>query len=271
MKFYKKIIFLFCSSFPLFSLAQFSADVTKGCNPIIVQFTADAGPSSWNWTFNGGNPSTSNDQNPQVTYNNPGIFDVILNNDTLKDFIEVLQKPIVNFDTNTVYYASFTIICTDTSNFANLGYYIWKFENEQVIDTNKLSVFSHKYNSEVTDNIELVVVDLNGCSDSLAKTVNIKHQYVVPNVFTPNGDGVNDFFIVLANGFDVFPKAVIYNRWGNIVYETQNVSQIIWDGSSFDGSKVTSGTYFYVITKPTNSNYQYSDGELRGYIQVIHD
>ena len=90
---------------------------------------------------------------------------------------------------------------------------------------------------------------------SAIRTVQIGHEepteefsYVLPNVFTPNGDGYNDVFEPKVTGIDliVSSKIVVFNRWGNILWDTDN-PLIQWDGKS----KVTkmdcpTGTYFYV-------------------------
>lgn len=61
-------------------MAAFSANVTSGCVPLTVQFTDQSSPNTtqWMWSFPGGNPSTSNQQNPVVVYNNPGSYNVTL-------------------------------------------------------------------------------------------------------------------------------------------------------------------------------------------------
>jgi len=90
------------------------------------------------------------------------------------------------------------------------------------------------------------------CDESIIK---IKIEYTVfipPGVVTPNDDGKNDFFHV--RGLSAFPdnQLVIYNRWGNKVYEAAPYNND-WDGKSqngltFSGSnRVPAGTYFYVI------------------------
>jgi gliding motility-associated-like protein len=64
----------------------------------------------------------------------------------------------------------------------------------------------------------------------------------VPNVFTPNGDGYNDFFVI--KGLEDYPNTIvqIFNRWGKNVYESTNY-QNDWDGKS-----LSDGIYFFVIT-----------------------
>ena len=80
---------------------------------------------------------------------------------------------------------------------------------------------------------------------------------VAPTLFTPNGDGVNDEFVILelVNRYPNF-EMIIYNRWGNIVYDYKNDgrSQPLWWGGLSTGrmtinrtEKVPTGTYFYII------------------------
>jgi gliding motility-associated-like protein len=77
----------------------------------------------------------------------------------------------------------------------------------------------------------------------------------VPNAFTPNSDGINDLFSPFSNcGFDYF-ECSIYNRWGQLLFETSNQTKK-WDGK-YDGSDCSEGVYVYKINykipgKPVN-------------------
>ncbi len=92
-------------------LASFDASVENGCGPLTVEFTDNSlnNPDSWNWTFEGGTPATSTEQNPTVVFNNPGDFTVILeasngigaDMDIQLSFISVISEPDVNFDTGS--------------------------------------------------------------------------------------------------------------------------------------------------------------------------
>jgi gliding motility-associated-like protein len=107
---------------------------------------------------------------------------------------------------------------------------------------------------------------------SAIKTVRIGHEepieefsYVLPNVFTPNGDGYNDVFEPKVTGADliVSAKTVIFNRWGNILWDGDD-PLIHWDGKN----KLTrldcpQGTYFYV----TDITYQGETGEEKLHLQ----
>ncbi len=91
------------------------------------------------------------------------------------------------------------------------------------------------------------VVDNNNCDDKDSVQVIVKEiPDVKPvDVFTPNGDGVNDYFII--NDIDAFKPVnlTIYNRWGDIVYSSLDYKNG-WDGK-FDGKILPEGTYYYLI------------------------
>lgn len=87
------------------------------------------------------------------------------------------------------------------------------------------------------------------CTDIHVETihVDIPSSLEVPNVFTPNGDGINDvFFLKVSNMTEI--NASIFDRWGRKVYElTSTTGNIAWDGTNMVGTKVAAGVYFYVI------------------------
>jgi gliding motility-associated-like protein len=67
----------------------------------------------------------------------------------------------------------------------------------------------------------------------------------VPNVFSPNGDGANEFFSIMANFVTSF-EIHIYNRWGEQVFQSTNISDS-WDGT-FRGDRVPPDVYGYYLT-----------------------
>jgi gliding motility-associated-like protein len=113
---------------------------------------------------------------------------------------------------------------------------------------------------------------------SAIKAVRIGHEepveefsYTLPNVITPNGDGFNDVFEPKVTGADliVSAKTVIFNRWGNILCDTDD-PLIQWDGKSRQTKMdCPSGTYFFV----TDITYQGKVGEetlhLQGSITIV--
>ena len=105
-----------------------------------------------------------------------------------------------------------------------------------------------------------VTVSINGCSNS--DTVSVKKDcYLdIPNAFTPNNDGDNDYFLprqLLSLGLTSF-KMSIYNRWGQEIYKTSNLLGRGWDGK-FNDTPQPVGVYVYVI------DITLRDGQVQHY------
>jgi gliding motility-associated-like protein len=97
--------------------------------------------------------------------------------------------------------------------------------------------------------------------------VSIKNCAIVtPNVFTPNGDGVNDVWKIA--GIEDFPNAdiVIFNRWGVIVHHIPGSTMVPWNGTNDSGQVLENGTYYYVITLNKVSG---SEQFVKGYVTII--
>ena len=94
--------------------------------------------------------------------------------------------------------------------------------------------------------------------------------YNLPNVFTPNGDGSNDLYIPFPYCFVDHIEIVIYNRWGETVYETTD-PDIIWDGKNLKGEDLAEGVYYYKCTvfEQRVSGIVPGTELLSGYIQLI--
>lgn len=110
--------------------------------------------------------------------------------------------------------------------------------------------FSYTYRNSGSYNVKLVVYNTKGtnhCSDTatLDQYILVDSSLVdVPNVFTPNGDGINDVFKVKAQSLKSF-EGVIINRWGRKVFEWRDPEDG-WDGR-INGKLANPGTYFYII------------------------
>lgn len=97
-------------------------------------------------------------------------------------------------------------------------------------------------------------------------------EYELPNVFTPNGDNKNDFFTPLPNWRFVRDVDIkIYDRWGLLMFET-NDPNVLWDGTSKDTKgKCTDGTYFYVCTVNEIRIDGIKPRVLKGFVQLINE
>lgn len=113
----------------------------------------------------------------------------------------------------------------------------------------------------------------NPASDTLVAYVQCPVEPA--NVFTPNGDGQNEFFTVINLDDYPHPSIVIYNRWGKIVYQMDDY-QNDWDGTHYkSGKDLKEGVYYYIIT-PNSEKYEYTEHKeeelrrtLAGYIQLM--
>lgn len=93
--------------------------------------------------------------------------------------------------------------------------------------------------------LTLTLTDEFGCSSQATGEVIILEEINIQNVFTPNNDGDNDYFIVNTNG-SVPVMVKIFTRAGVLVYEAEG-TVVSWDGYTVSGQKVKPGIYFYVI------------------------
>ncbi len=124
----------------------------------------------------------------------------------------------------------FTVSPTKTTT-----YYLWSIDFK----------FEHTYDS-VTVYVEQCDIDLE-----------------IPNVFTPNGDGFNDHFMI-RNPNQVNYLIDVYNRWGNLVF--QGNQNYFWNGT-FNGEPAPTGTYFYVL-KATTQDGTYSK-DFHGTVTIL--
>ena len=103
-----------------------------------------------------------------------------------------------------------------------------------------------------TTTYTLLVIDDNNCeaSGSIKITVSGRSNISVPNAFSPNGDGINDTWVI--TNLSVYPGATVdvFNRYGQPVFHSENSSKA-WDGT-YNGKPLPVGTYYYIIDLKNN-------------------
>ncbi len=91
-------------------------------------------------------------------------------------------------------------------------------------------------------------------------------SFTLPNIFTPNDDGLNDQFEAITKGdYDDF-YIDIYNRWGRLVFESRD-TRFQWDGKDKQGQLCPDGVYFYIARTTVKGTYQ----DYRGTVTLIRD
>jgi len=131
------------------------------------------------------------------------------------------------------------------------GTYFWMGSNEYSSSEQNPMILSA---SQADAGIYSLVVSANGCTSVpsyVSIVVNNCFEFHIPEGFSPNADGINDLFVI--RGVENYPANtfVIYNRWGNKVFEASPY-QNTWDGRSIFGLRVGGdelpiGTYFYLL------------------------
>jgi gliding motility-associated-like protein len=126
---------------------------------------------------------------------------------------------------------------------------------------------SYSFTDIGENKVNLIVLNrTTGCTDTVDFVIDVQGLEKINNVFSPNGDGVNDVFAFENHGMDIL-SVMIFNRWGQKVFET-DVSSAQWNGENLKGNEELAGTYFYVLTAQGKDGYRY---EEKGALILIRE
>lgn len=148
---------------------------------------------------------------------------------------------------------------TFTNNTSGTGSY-WDFGNGTTSATSN-STTSAVYQNPGTYTVIMISSNAMGCKDtsSVVIIVDAEASISIPNVFTPNGDGINDVFFIKSTGLNML-QVDIYDRWGLLMWESTSITGA-WDGKH--GSKeVPDGTYFYIVSATSKAGTKSYKGPL---------
>ncbi len=144
--------------------------------------------------------------------------------------------------------------------------YNWFLNNSPIGTTpgNTFNLTGLTYGSYVA---QVTVSDSYGCLDTAQITINVDAtiDIVIPNVFTPNGDNLNDVFEIKTKGIESI-EGKIFNRWGQLIFSWNSLNAV-WDGKMINGEIASEGTYYYIIDY-TDINKQTHN--KTGYIELLH-
>jgi gliding motility-associated-like protein len=160
-----------------------------------------------------------------------------------------VSAPDANF---TFEYQTATEVQFYDSSYSNIVSYYWSFDNGSSNEENPLHNFSYDGAHEVW----LVVRDTNNCLDSILKTVKPPLLVYSPNSFTPDDDGLNEEFRFRGVGIKSF-KMLIYNRWGELMFQSENIDNG-WDGT-YKGKGMPVGIYVYKVRAVNYENIEFED------------
>ncbi|MCX8080417.1 MAG: gliding motility-associated C-terminal domain-containing protein, partial [Bacteroidia bacterium] len=229
-------------------------------NPTVQILPSIISPTSgmtYSWIPPYGATVTPNLTSSVITTNYPGLYRFIVTN-TVNGCISQITYTVVN---GTIT-ANFTpeppegfaplqvnFINNSSTSLGNLNIQsTWYYGNGTSASYTQTQNGSAVYNAPGIYTVVLVVKK-GACIDTVVKTIKVDmpSQLEVPNIFSPNKDGVNDVFRLVATNLSEV-NVVIFDRWGNKVYETESKSgNFAWDGKNLQGKDCAAGVYFYVI------------------------
>jgi gliding motility-associated-like protein len=245
-------------------VVNFASDTTAGCEPLTVAFTPmnpQAGQTYY-WNFGDGSYNQlSYDMNPVHEFSQDGLFDVSLTvtstngcstTFTNYEMISVYPLPVARFIADP----SGASIIHPEIHFINVSElatsYIWSFGDG---DSSSIENPWHWYTSINSYIARLIAVSDMGCVDTVFSTIDIRDEYTfyAPTAISPDFDDVNDVFYVIGNGISTKDfHMYIYDRWGEIIYETDKYDpdqpeKYGWNGSVKGGAMAPVGTYTWLV------------------------
>lgn len=187
-------------------------------------------------------------QSESIQVNQAGVY--ILTREgvcnTAIDSVEITGLPVVA-DFSLSQDSGYTVLPIDVvSNSLNAETCVWTLNDSILTDFSAPGTLI--FSDSGTYVLQLVCTNSSGCTDTTSKVIKVLSDQlvlVVPNVFSPNGDGLNDLFQVKHNAVKTF-YARIFNRWGKLLFEWDDVTNG-WNGATGDND-MTDGTYYYMIT-----------------------
>jgi len=244
-------------------VAQFETPLL-GCAPYTAFFNnTSLGGQQFLWDF--GDGTTSTDPNPTHLYANPGVYTVHLSatdsftcnpSDDTTLTVTVIDGPIASFTYSPIIPKENTPYDFTNTSIGGVSYK-WDFGDGDTLRTASMAPVSHIFNATGTYNVCLIAFNSNGCSDTSCQLVSaiVVPLVDVPNAFSPNNDGVNDFISVKGYGIANMSWN-IYNRWGQLVFRSSNLSSG-WDGR-FKGQLQPQDVYAYILSVTFTDNTQYT-------------
>ena len=259
------------------TFANFTAVDSAGCGPFLAQFTnLSLGENlSYFWSF--GNGQTSTEENPSVTFDVGGPYDVTLTVTNAFGCVSTMVESgyIVSYASPN---AAFTISSTGVdyysglvefiNNSVNAQFYTWDFGHLSNGSTEVNPTYYYPQWTEGDYIVTLVATDTNGCNDqaqlliSSSETVRLN----VPNTVTIDDNGLNELFFPVFSNFEEILnfKLEIFNRWGELIFDTKDI-QGGWNGT-YNGVAVQSGTYTWKVTYKDLEGFDY---QAVGHVNVL--
>jgi len=176
--------------------------------------------------------------------------------------------PVADFSANTTLCINDCISFTDLSTNTPTTW-AWSFSGTDTVMSTQQNPTNICYDTTGVYQVSLTVTNING-SDTKTVTnyivvdsCNVMAKILtVPNIFTPNHDGMNDLWMI--TGGDIQSNNTsVFNRWGELLFESNSINKG-WDGRTTSGIECPAGTYFYIINLKVIEDGKEVDKLLKG-------
>lgn len=234
---------------------SYLSSLPDGCVPHTVNFLQNSANALYYiWDFGDGSPVV-NEEFPTHTYNTPGTYNVSLTvvnygacSETISDLvITVYDTAQVDFTSDPefpveMYLPETRVQFWDKSVHAQS--WSWNFGDGT---TSQEENPVHTYMTPGEYFVTLQVDNEQGCVSRIVHGpyIIITPELFIPNVFSPNEDGINDIWMPQYTGSQPY-NLQIFDRWGNMIHETRNKTKG-WDGMTLKGKMADSGVYYYKL------------------------
>ncbi|HIF14805.1 MAG TPA: PKD domain-containing protein [Bacteroidetes bacterium] len=229
---------------------NFSFTDSNLCEGDCIDFTdlSSGTPTSWEWSFSGASPSTSNLQSPtNICYSSVGTYDVglIVTNTNGSDTLNEIQKINVSATPTIQVSDDSTIFIGNNIQLSASGGLTYQWSPSTGLDdpTSSSPIASPSQTTTYT----ITITDQNNCTatDSVKIEVLSLQSLFIPTAFSPNDDNQNDVLYVRGSGIDQL-SLKIYDRYGRMIFTTTDISKG-WDGS-FKGKPLSNNVFTYYLS-----------------------
>ncbi|MCW3085680.1 MAG: hypothetical protein JWP12_3046 [Bacteroidetes bacterium] len=255
----------------------FTPTATVGCVPLCVTFNEGVSPLCNSVHYNFGDGDTTNISSPIHCFNTVGIYSVSITCTDMNGcvgtrldsgLIHVSPVPVAAFTVSpdSVVAINTPVTFVNGSTPGTSSY--WTFGDSSVFNNSTIAWSpTHFYTHPGTYCVRLISGTPGGCRDTVYHCIEVVDPTLrVPNIFTPNGDGHNDVWKVLADAEALRDfHCAIYDRWGVKMAEWTGIENG-WDGQSRNGGPAPDGTYYFMFTATIINSGQIT--EQQGYIQL---
>lgn len=264
---------------PQANFAAVNPEACIGTPVVFVNYTGEDSTQTLTATWEFGDGSTSSDYDTaSYAYSQNGTYDIGLTitneygcstKKVAAQYVHIVNGPSAAFTANPTETDLTNTVVVFTNNSSGATNYYWNFGDMSPASTEENPTHTFPTDHPGLYTVVLYAYNANNCVDSSYLHINIIQpdpSYEIPNVFTPDGDGVNDFFKFVHHANIKSFHVEVLNRWGNLVFESDK-TDFKWNGEKLDSGKMCDdGTYFYKMNIKAYSGKEKTEF---GYVHLI--